>query len=42
MVGVFYAATDINTWKLLRIDLGYSKEETEKIFYKTLQAITKT
>lgn len=42
MVGVFYAATDINTWKLLRIDLEYSKEETEKIFYKTLQAITKT
>lgn len=41
MLGVFYAATDVNKWKLLRIDLGYSKEETGKIFYRTLKALTK-
>jgi len=42
MLGAFYAASDVYKWKLLRIDLGYSKEETEKIFIKTLRALTKT
>ena len=41
MLGSFYAATDIYKWKLLRKDLGYSEEETEKIFIKTVQGITK-
>jgi AcrR family transcriptional regulator len=42
MLGTFYAATDIYKWKLLRIDLGYSKEETEKIFIKTVRGIIET
>jgi Bacterial regulatory proteins, tetR family len=42
MVGAFYAATDIYKWKLLRKDMGYSPEDTEKIFIKTIQALTKT
>jgi AcrR family transcriptional regulator len=41
MLGAFYAATDVYKWKLLRIDLGYSKEETEKIFIKTVRGIIK-
>jgi AcrR family transcriptional regulator len=41
MLGAFYAATDVYKWKLLRIDLGYSKEETEKIFIKTVRGIVK-
>jgi AcrR family transcriptional regulator len=41
MVGAFYAATDVYKWKLLRKDLGYSKEETETIFLKTIQGIIK-
>jgi AcrR family transcriptional regulator len=40
-LGAFYAATDVYKWKLLRIDLGYSKEETEKIFIKTIRGIIK-
>jgi len=39
MLGAFYAATDVYKWKLLRRDLGYSREETEKIFIKTVQGI---
>lgn len=42
MLGAIYAATDVYKWKLLYKDLGYSKEETEKIFIKTLKAITKS
>ena len=42
MLGAFYAATDVYKWKLLRIDLGYSKEETEKIFIKTVRGIIET
>jgi AcrR family transcriptional regulator len=42
MLGTFYAATDVYKWKLLRIDLGYSKVETEKIFIKTVRGIIKT
>ena len=41
MLGAFYAATDVYKWKLLRKDLGYSKEETEKIFIKTVRGIIK-
>jgi AcrR family transcriptional regulator len=41
MLGAFYAATDVYKWKLLRIDLGYSKEETVKIFIKTVRGIIK-
>ena len=41
MLGAFYAATDVYKWKLLRIDLGFSKEETEKIFIKTVRGIIK-
>jgi AcrR family transcriptional regulator len=40
-LGAFYAATDVYKWKLLRIDLGYSKEETEEIFIKTIRGIIK-
>ena len=39
LLGAIYAATDVNKWKLLRIDLGFSKTETEKIFNKTLEGI---
>lgn len=39
-VGAYYAATDIHAWKLLRRDLGYSLEDTTKIFLITLQSIT--
>jgi AcrR family transcriptional regulator len=39
MLGAFYAATDVYKWKLLRKDLGYSKEETEKIFIKTVRGL---
>lgn len=38
-IGLFYAATDVYAWKLLRQDLGYSKKETEQIFIRTLQGI---
>jgi hypothetical protein len=41
MLGAFYAATDVYKWKLLRNDLGYSEEETEKIFIKTVRGIIK-
>jgi len=41
MLGALYSATDVYKWKLLRIDLGYSKEETEKIFIKTVRGIIK-
>lgn len=40
LLGVYYAATDIYAWKLLRRDLGYSVDETAKIFLITLQSIT--
>lgn len=40
-LGAFYAATDVYKWKLLRIDLGYSKEETEKIIIKTVRGLIK-
>ena len=42
MLGAFYAATDVYKWKLLRKDLGYSEEETEKILIKTVRGIIKT
>ena len=42
MLGAFYAATDVYKWKLLRNDLGYSEEETEKIFIKTVRGIIET
>ncbi len=40
MLGAFYAATDVYKWKLLRKDLGYSKQETEKIILQTLYGLT--
>jgi AcrR family transcriptional regulator len=40
-LGAFYAATDVYKWKLLRNDLRYSEEETEKIFIKTVRGIIK-
>jgi AcrR family transcriptional regulator len=39
MLGAFYAATDVYKWKLLRKDLGYSEEETVKIFVKTVRGL---
>jgi AcrR family transcriptional regulator len=42
LLGAFYAAPDVYKWKLLRIDLGYSKEKTEEIFLKTIIGIIKT
>lgn len=42
LLGAFYAATDVYKWKLLRKDLGYSKEQTEEIFIRTIQGIIKT
>lgn len=41
LLGAFYAATDVYKWKLLRKDLGYSKEETEEIIIKTIQGLIK-
>jgi len=41
MLGAFYAATDVYKWQLLRNDLGYSEEETERIFIKTVRGIVK-
>jgi AcrR family transcriptional regulator len=42
LLGAFYAATDIYKWKLLRIDLKYDKDQTQKIFIETLKSLTKT
>lgn len=42
LLGALYAATDVYKWKLLRKDLGYSKEETEDIFIKTIQGLINT
>ncbi len=40
LLGMYYASTDVNQWKLLRKDLGYSQEETAQILYQRLNAIT--
>jgi AcrR family transcriptional regulator len=40
LLGAFYAATDVNKWKLLRLDLGFSVTETESIFITTLQGLS--
>lgn len=40
LIGVYYAATDIYAWKLLRRDLGYSEAATTQIFLFTIQSIT--
>lgn len=41
LLGALYVATDVNKWKVLRKDLGYSRAETEKIFIHSLKALTK-
>ncbi len=38
-IGAIYAATDVNKWKLLHKDLGYSEKETASIFIITLESI---
>jgi AcrR family transcriptional regulator len=40
LLGMYYASTDVNQWKLLRKDLGYSQEETAQILLQRLNAIT--
>ncbi len=40
LLGMYYASTDVNQWKLLRKDLGYSLEETQEILFQRLNAIT--
>ncbi len=40
LLGMYYASTDVNQWKLLRKDLGYSQEETAQILFQRLNAIT--
>jgi len=42
MLGAFYSVTDVYKWKLLRKDLGYSKEETETIFINILKGLVNT
>lgn len=42
MIGALYSVTDINKWKLLRKDLGYSAAETEEIFKKIIQGTIHT
>lgn len=41
-VGALYAATDVNKWKLLHIDLGYSEAETASIFSITITSIVQS
>lgn len=41
MLGAYYAATDIYAWKLLRKDLHYTRQETEIIFIRTLEGLTR-
>lgn len=41
MIGALYVETDINCWKLLRIDLGYSLEETRAIMLKKIEGTLK-
>jgi AcrR family transcriptional regulator len=37
MLGALYVETDINGWRLLRLDLGYSLEETREIMLKKIK-----
>ncbi len=38
-LGAIYAATDVNKWKLLHRDLGYSEKKTASIFKITIASI---
>lgn len=37
MLGALYVETDINGWRLLRLDLGYSLEQTREILIKKIK-----
>lgn len=41
-LGAIYASTDVNKWKLLHKDLGYSEQETASIFKMTIESIIKS
>lgn len=41
-IGALYAATDIQKWKLLRQDLGYSAKDTATIFQFSIESLIQT
>lgn len=39
MLGALYVETDVNCWKLLRMDFSYSAEETRQIMHTKLKGV---